>query len=396
VDDTKINIAEFENRVKTGAIRKFEHPIRTDLIGWCYTEKCQYNKMWDEHTVLARGIITTTEGIVISRPFPKFFNLGEQEAEPIGWSDTIEVTEKLDGSLIVVRFYNGELIVNSKGSFKSEYAEFARTWLMENMSDWVSAGINGSDNGKYTYLFEAIFPPTNKNEVKVINYGDKRDLTLLAIIEIQTGSEYTYEQLQAFARQHTIPLAPRYEFDDINAIITLCKTRATVNDGEGLVLHFRESGKRIKVKSDIYIRLHRLISHANRKTVLEMLAKGDDIETIYAPLPDELYQDVKKWIKEFTDEYTEIQNRVNTELPGLLKIPDRKEQAKYIYQNPELAEIKGLLFMSIDGNDITSGIWGILKKRMKAKLEDKPIVIAWVKGSGKPPDLSVGMNRNHL
>ena len=78
----KIDVKEFEARVKTGAIKKFEHPTERDTVGWCYTQKCQYNKMWDEHTILARGIVTTRDGDVVSRPFPKFFNLGEIEAEP--------------------------------------------------------------------------------------------------------------------------------------------------------------------------------------------------------------------------------------------------------------------------------------------------------------------------
>jgi len=38
--------------------------------------------------------VTTRDGDVVSRPFPKFFNLGEIEAEPIDWKEPIEITEK--------------------------------------------------------------------------------------------------------------------------------------------------------------------------------------------------------------------------------------------------------------------------------------------------------------
>jgi RNA ligase len=238
----KVNISELEKRVKSGAVRRFEHPGRSDLVGWCYTEKCQYEKLWDEHTVVARGIITLPDGTVVSRPFPKFFNLGEKEAEPINWSHTIEVTEKIDGSLIVVTFHNGEMIVNSKGSFKSEYADFARNWLMKNVPNWIEAGKTDPEKSNYTYLFEAIFPSTNINEVKVINYGDKRDLTLLAIIEITTGKEYSYADLEEFAGLYGFPIVTRHAFEDINAIIAMCRKRPTVNDGEGLVLHFVDTG----------------------------------------------------------------------------------------------------------------------------------------------------------
>jgi flagellar capping protein FliD len=93
--------------------------------------------------------------------------------------------------------------------------------------------------------------------------------------------------------------------------------------------------------------------------------EGDDIESIYSPLPDELYQDVKKWIQEFTDAYNSIQNRVNAEVSVLQKLKSRSEQAKYLYQKPELADIRGLIFAALDGNDISKSIWNTLKKQLK-------------------------------
>ena len=372
----KISVPEFEKRVSSGIIRKFAHPTQP-LVGWCYTQKCQYDQLWDEQTIQARGIVTTPDGSVVSRPFPKFFNLTEKEAEPVPWADTIEITEKIDGSLIIVSFHNGEMVVNSKGSFTSEYAEFARSWLQENVPGWVSEGIRGSDKNAYTYLFEAVFPPTNQNEMKVINYGNRRDLTLLAVVEVATGKEYSYPQVADVATKHGFPVAPRYEFSDISdigALITRCRARETVDDGEGVVLHFVETGKRVKVKSDVYLRLHKLISKANRRNILTMLMKGDNIEAIYAQLPDEVFTEVKKWITEYRDAFAEIRASVLDEIPNLQEMASRREQALYITQNPGLSEIKGLVFAALDRADLTPGIWGVIRKRAVGLNDEKQII----------------------
>ena len=355
----KINIPEYEKRVASGAIKKFEHPDEPNIVGWCYTPKCQFDKMWDEYTIQARGIVTTQDGEILSRPFPKFFNLGEKEAEPIDWKEPIEITEKIDGSLICIYLYNNKIFINSKGSFKSEHAQFAKHWLSEHLCDW-------NPVFGYTYLFEAVFPATSENEVKVINYGDRADLTLLAIINTKTGEEYLYPQLKKFGEEVGIAVVQKYD-SDTYATIDKVKSRASIQEGEGIVLHFTKSNKRIKVKSDVYIRLHRLISHANRKTILEMLMKGDDIAEIYAPLPDEFYTEVKKWVEEFNQEHARLLKVVSNNLSAVKALPTRSAQAKYVYGTPELVNIQGLVFMALDDRDISYPAWELIKKRLKEK-----------------------------
>ena len=355
-----LNIPELETRVKSKAVKKFLNPEHPELVGWCYTDKCQYDKLWDEHTMVARGVVTTTGGTVISRPFPKFFNLGEKEAEPIDWKEPIEVSEKLDGSLIVVAFYKNTPLVNSKGSFTSEHAQFARKWLKENSPEFWNL-----KESPCTFLFEAIFPSTSENEVKVVNYGNRADLSLLAVINTKTGEEYTYDQIKDCAKHFSFPYAPHYDFDDINTIISRVKARESAQDGEGLVLHFMNTNKRVKIKSDVYIRLHRLISHANRKTILQMLINGDNIEEIYSTLPDEFYNEVKKWVAEYLEEHKRITDLVNLRLPELTKIDSRKEQSQIIYNDPELNTVRGIVFTALDGRDVNGPVWDYIKKNSK-------------------------------
>lgn len=357
----KININELEQRVKSGLIKKFTDG---EYTGWCYTQKCQWEKKWDEHTKIARGIITLNDGTVISRPFSKFFNLGEPEAEPITWADKITITEKIDGSLIICSFHNGKMILNSKGSFNSEHADFARKWISENISKWSDAECERSKNGnnRWTYLFEAIFPETENP--KVINYGDRADLTLLAVINVSDETEWSYDNLKHIGKNIGVNVVKKYDFDDINLILQKCKNGSII-DGEGIVLHFTPSGKRVKVKSDEYIRLHRLISHTSRKHILDVLIKGDDIESIYGALPDELFDDVKTTVKELKSEYETIRAEAQRVSDIVKTLPTRKEQALYLVSRPELSDIKSVVFEILDGRNGDKSIWSIIRKNIK-------------------------------
>jgi RNA ligase len=366
-----VDIGALEERVAKKVIKKY---ISEDgeYIGWNYTDKCQYEKAWDEHTISSRGIVTLKDGTVISRPFPKFFNLGEPEAQPIPWGEDVEVSEKLDGSLIVVSFHNGKMIVNSRGSFTSEHAEFARNWIAENMGVWAEAKTELSKRPvieRWTYLFEAIFPETVFT--KLTQYGTRADLTLLAVVNVETGEELAYSELIPLAQYMNVGLVQRY-VEDINDLIAKCKARR-ISDGEGIVIHFRPSNKRIKVKSDEYVRLNRLVSHTSRKHVLEALIKGDDVESIYSALPDEMFEEVKKYISEIKEEYATLEHRAKEATDQALELEGRKARALFLIGNPGIQDIQGIVFTMLDKRDHRNAIWKAISNHMrKDEIDNEP------------------------
>lgn len=353
----KLNLQELEKRVKAGSIKKF---TEENLLGWCYTQKCQYEKLWDEYTRIARGIVTLPDGTVVSRPFPKFYNLGEPETGKIPWHEPIEVTEKIDGSLIVVSFLDGKPIINTKAGFRNEYTDFGRTWLQEHMNEWITRPVARQKG--HTYCFEAVFPETNPDNTKIISYGERADLTLLAEIHRETGQESRYEDLEAFGEEWGIGVAPRHDFDKIETLIARCRARK-ITEGEGVVLRFTETNLRVKVKSQEYLRLNRLVLHTSEKHILDALTNGDDIESIYSALPDELFEEVQQTVTKLRAEYQEIQDRATSAIKEIEMIPIRKAQSLMIMQNPEWTDIKGLLFAMLDGKDHQKITWDIMRKR---------------------------------
>ncbi len=131
---------------KTGYITGRIHPTK-QLTIWNYTPKAQYEQVWSDDIKMCRGLITRLDGEVVARPWPKFFNLDENKT-PIP-NERFEVTEKLDGSLIIVANVDGDTIVATRGSFDSEQARHARELLSTKYAS--EKFLPG-----YTYLFELI------------------------------------------------------------------------------------------------------------------------------------------------------------------------------------------------------------------------------------------------
>jgi RNA ligase len=118
-----IDLAPLRALVADGLLTCRSHQSAPLLI-WNYTAKAAYNRIWNEHTMMCRGLITTTEGLIVARPFPKFFNVEEWTgalAKEIP-AEPFEVYEKLDGSLGIVFNYDGRWMISTRGSFESDQA----------------------------------------------------------------------------------------------------------------------------------------------------------------------------------------------------------------------------------------------------------------------------------
>ena len=93
-------------------------------------------------------------------------------------NEPFEVYEKLDGSLGILYWLGDEPYIATRGSFESPQAQIATELLR-------AYDLSGLDRRR-TYLFEIIYP---ENRI-VVNYDDRRELVLLAIIDTATGREF--------------------------------------------------------------------------------------------------------------------------------------------------------------------------------------------------------------
>ena len=65
-------------------------------------------------------------------------------------------------------------------------------------------------------------------------------------------------------------------------------------------------------------------------------------------------------------EFLDEEDRFGTEMAAS-KARLEAAQAKYVYGTPELTNIQGLVFMALDGRDVSCPAWELIKKRLKEK-----------------------------
>jgi len=294
---------------------------------------------------------------IIARPFIKFFNLSEHEnpkLPKVPQNKEFSVYDKVDGSLGIVFLYNNELIFATRGSFTSDQSIMAKKIFNAKYNK--ETIIEG-----FTYLFEIIYP---ENKI-VINYGNKKELILLAVIKTNSGFELDYKSLTSVSKEIGCDIVQQYNFNSLEEIKLYIKDNDT-HSKEGFVIKWN-NGFRVKIKYNEYCMLHKIITGTNEITVWENLMNGT-LEALLELIPDEMYdwvEEIKKDLEyRFNKIYNEAKNNANE--ISAMNLKTRKDLAEIVKErnNP------GLIFSLIDGHDITNRIWKQIKpKIIQDKLE---------------------------
>lgn len=281
----------FEEEVKKKNIRRVESPDRK-LVLYNYTDQCTYDKAWNDITRVSRGIIFEKDtGNLIAMPFPKFFNLGEMPETELKNlpEEPYTVTEKMDGSLGIVYYYDNKWNVATRGSFTSEQAIKAQDILKKYDMSNVPTSL--------TLLVEIIYP---ENKI-VVNYGNEEELVLLSVINRDTQEEY-YFQRKPISQLTGMPEVKTY-FHTINKMIELQKILP--KDEEGFVVRFK-SGLRVKIKGEEYLRIHKLISCISPLTFWENMKDGIVSPYLLIELPEEFRKEADEIIEKLETQYKKV------------------------------------------------------------------------------------------
>lgn len=311
-----------------------------------YTSKVQYDKLWTDEIKQCRGLIFKSDGTIIARPFPKFFNLEEHQPEEIP-NEPFEVYEKLDGSLGILYFHKGHPKIATRGSFESEQAIKANQLLQKYEIIW---------NPNLTYLFEIIYPA---NRV-VINYGKEEELVLLAVFDIYSGNEKDITYID-------FPYKVK-KYDGIKDLSTIKDLQE--DNKEGFVIKFT-SGMRVKVKFDEYVRLHRILTQVSNKSIWEYLKDGDqDLNEILDRVPDEFYNYVKKIKEDLLAQFSDIEIRAIdcfiSRPVDIIRSGNRKEFALWA----QTQKYPTLLFNILDEKKLAPAIWKMIKPKYEKPFKE--------------------------
>ena len=323
------DLADLPAMLSGGFISARKH-LTQPLIIYNYTARAQYDNVWNAATLACRGLIADEQGNIVARPFTKFFNLEQVTELP---NEPFEVYEKLDGSLGITYWVGDQVFIATRGSFESEQAHEANRMLAERS--------HAKLDKRLTYLFEIIYP---QNQI-VVDYGGKRDLVLLAIIETATGRELPLADVG-------FPVVKRYDgITDVHSLSQLHEENA-----EGFVVRFA-SGLRVKVKMAEYVRLHRLLTGLSEKMIVqEFLMTGADLTPLLDRAPDEFNAWIRATVASYTTRYQTIESAAKTVFDGI-KADNRKGYAQAFTKS----SYAPILFKMLDGRPYDQLIWKMIE-----------------------------------
>lgn len=328
-----MNTDLLKEMIEQGYVEVQKHPER-GLYIYNYTQIAQYERVWNEVTLMCRGLILNEQGQIVARPFPKFFNLGEHENQEIP-NEPFEVYEKMDGSLGILYWCENTPYISTRGSFTSIQSQRANEMLIQKYQKNLE-----QLNPRYTYLFEIIYP---ENRI-VVDYGSNEQLVLLAIVETATGRELPLVDIG-------FPIVKKY--DGLQDLEVLCGIQE--DNKEGFVVKFK-SGLRYKIKFEEYVRIHRVITQVSTISIWEYLKEGKQLGELIERVPDEFYAWVRKTNDELLSAFIAIEQKAKEDYRVL---DGRKATAEYF----ETCTYPAVMFRMLDGRTYDKIIWKMLRPK---------------------------------
>lgn len=301
---------------------------------------------------------------VIRLSFIKFFNYREKNADEIDWTSAT-VTEKVDGSIIGLYFYNGKWRVCTNSTIDADDASLIQNSKFQTYKDlfyyaWENSTNLHFDelNPNYCYTMELVSP---QNRV-VIRY-DQPCLYLLSIRDMST--------LKEVAIENNLPIAkPKvFSLTSLNDCLLAAKELGLSQEGYVVKDKFEH---RIKIKSPEYVAMHYLrdINKITLPRLIDVIKANEISEFLtYHPESKSFIENVQKQLKNI-DNIIEHQQRII--IPFVKKYPTRKDFSLAIIDetnknnkndiNKLQKQYLWLYFMIYNGQNVTDFI-----KQMNSK-----------------------------
>jgi len=313
-----------------------KHPD-ADLFIYNYTRKAQFENLWNEITLLTRGLILDGDMNIVARPFEKFFNYEQLKPEQIP-TLPFDAYEKMDGSLGILYWLRNSPYMASRGSFQSDQSKHANEVLYSRYQHTFDKLNKGA-----TYLFEIIYP---ENRI-VVDYKGKDDLVLLAVVDNKSGKDLPLEDIG-------FEIVKKY--DGVNDFTKLRDDKDMQREGYIIVF---SNGFRMKLKYEEYCRLHSVVTGVSNVTVWEYLSQNKSFDELLERTPDEFDAFIRRTAEGLNGKYTtlEYNHKRFMEDNQIVspKFATRREQAMMILSQKECDA--GILFDMLDGKDYSRAIW---------------------------------------
>ncbi len=285
-----------------------------------------------------RGLIFDDNGVLISRPYNKFFNAGEKEETQLNRINLYEphvVLEKLDGSMIRhISTKEGFLLATKAGV--TDISEQAEAFISD--KSHYSTFINKCIQKGTTPIFEWC---SRKNRI-VIDYPEDQ-LILTGIRYLNTGEYVPYDIMKRYTESWNIPIVKAIAGDDKD-ITKIVEHIRKWEDLEGVVIRF-DSGHMIKIKADDYVLRHRSKdSISQEKNVLQTIL-DDSVDDLVPLLTPEDAQRLRSFERAFWVGLEDVAcDLAELFVTGNTKYPDKKDFAVEFVQKILLTKYVPIMY----------------------------------------------------
>lgn len=244
---------------------------------------------WDKYD----GFYRECRGVVLDirndklllTPFKKFMNMNECEEnslenilQEIEHADIIEISEKLDGSMISGRCVNNVFLLASSSQVDPEKCvQLSESYnlLTDNHRQAMAY------NPNWTFVYELIAPDVDPH---IVDYSSKeKGLYLIGIRDVVTGIELPYYVVKEVASMFHLPVT-HCEYGSVIKFHQLINSLGTKksDEAEGFVINV--DGHRFKLKYDDYCLMHRAMASLSGSSILEVIAENR-YDDFYAKVP---------------------------------------------------------------------------------------------------------------
>ncbi len=295
------------------------HPSK-DYELKCYNKKAFFDKHWTDETINARGHVYASDGSLLSSPFPKFFNINENEhslmtdvAQKLYHDfERIVKLPKYNGHLAIV-FHDGEEWVNTtKGSFDHDFVELDRLVIEE--SGFTEAVLDKIPT-EWTLCFEIIadYDPHLMTQKTKEDFNISKDFAILlgvnnrdkdsSIME-HTWAPFFDHEIQndsggelLFAKNEQLNkiMKPFASVEEAENWLNLLKEE---KDCEGFIIHDVIDDWRIKIKTDWFV-YERYKFQFNANRTRNIFSKYFDSEKAFGKIPEEFHNRYRKVLNDY-------------------------------------------------------------------------------------------------
>ena len=377
-----LNICELESLIEDGYITYRRHEDDEELMILNYSAKTQFDGKWNRITKMARGLIIKGDSfetaIVIARPWGKFFSLAQTESGwavndeeeggvfaekvDIDYSSPVEVTDKIDGSMLVLYKDPGGLAaLATRGSFSSDQAVIY-TRILREKSPGAIAGI---DMESTTFIFEGI-GPSNRIVVKY----DTDEIVFLGAVDKSTGKYISPARYREHFRKHGIRSVRVFPANTLAEALEIPPRE----NAEGLVVRYLDNELQLKVKQEDYLELHRSIFNSDNIRIWEEAAFADCKPVDFSYLPEDLqekaYSEYSRVCEDFRKAETECIKVFNEIKKAIFEQGEDFESRKDFAAHATKSVYSYMLFALYDANDAAfkKGVFKAIKPRERIPL----------------------------